>query len=111
MNSSFAKFMNSKFMGMVYALIMFFFCMHLAYRSGEMYGVLFRLYALRENERFVFEAPGTGLPYPRTTPRIKYLMKRLCEKAAYRSLRPTACATSWLPILKTRAGRKRCLDT
>ena len=43
--------------------------------------MLFRLYALRENERFVFEAPGTGLPYPRTTPRIKYLMKRLCEKA------------------------------
>lgn len=27
-------------MGMVYALIMFFFCMHLAYRSGEMSGIL-----------------------------------------------------------------------
>lgn len=40
MNSSFAKFMNSKLMGMVYALIMFFFCMHLAYRSGEMSGIL-----------------------------------------------------------------------
>ena len=49
--------------------------------SPTLYSVLFRLYALRENERFVFEAPGTGLPYPRTTPRIKYLMKRLCEKA------------------------------
>ena len=49
--------------------------------SPTLYSVLFRLYALRENERFVFEAPGTGLPYPRTTPRIKYLMKSLCEKA------------------------------
>lgn len=40
MGSSFARFMNSKLMGVVYALIMFFFCMHLAYRSGEMSGIL-----------------------------------------------------------------------
>ena len=40
MGNGFTRFMNSKFMGMVYALIMFFFCMHLAYRSGEMSGIL-----------------------------------------------------------------------
>lgn len=49
--------------------------------SPTLYGVLFRRYALRDNERYVFEAPGSGLPYSRTTPRIKYLMKRLCAKA------------------------------
>ena len=51
---------------------------------------------LHENERFVLKAPRvTGLPYPRTTPRIKYLMKRaFARRRAYRSLRPTACATS-----------------
>lgn len=30
---------------------------------------------------YVFENPTTGMPYTRTEPRIKYMMKRLCEKA------------------------------